>query len=180
MGIRTEASIEIGAPPEKVFEWITDRAKVTQWAGVDPDAMPADASELKVGYRSKGTMQAPDGPRETDWEVTAFDPPREFATRTTYAGGDQSSSYRLSADGDGTKVEVASDTDYAKMAMPAEAAAQIAKLAGPIQKMIEKMIHSQSESIESGEWDQNSMVEKGMKDATEQMLGKLKAAVESA
>ena len=88
MGIQTKEQIEINAPPATVFEWVSQRAKIAQWAGADPTYMPADNAELKTGYQGKGTLQAPDGQRDLEFEITAFDPPTVFSSKTTYLGGD--------------------------------------------------------------------------------------------
>lgn len=178
MGIKTEAEIEIEAPPEKVWEWITRRGRVAEWAGGDPDYMPTESSKLKAGYRGAGHFQTPDGPREIQFEVTAYEPPTTFAYRDTYDGGDQITTTTLEATGSGTRLRTSSDTDYAKMAMPAAAVSQLEKLPGPTRKMIETMIHATAKTIEAGGWDRNPMIRKGMKKATEQSLEKLKQLVE--
>ena len=179
MGIKTEAEIEIDAPPERVFEWITDRKKVAEWCGADPEYMPADRADLKVGYRGKGHFQAPDGPREIQFEVTAFEPPTTFAYRDTYDGGDQTTTTTLEASGSGTRLRTTSDTDYAKTAMPAAAVAQLDKVPGPMRKLIEKQIQMTAKAFEAGAFDKNPLMVKGMEKATEQGLEKLKKLVEA-
>jgi uncharacterized protein YndB with AHSA1/START domain len=180
VGIKTEAEIEIDASPEQVFAWVTEREKFAQWAGADPDYLPADPSELKQGYRATGHMQAPDGPRELQFEVTEWDPPSKFGFRDTYDGGDQTTTYSFEADRSGTKLHVSSDTDYAKMAMPAAASAQLEQLPEDQRSMIQKMIQQGQEQIAAGAYDDNPMVREGMQKATEQSLEKLKKLVEGA
>src|SRR4029078_6052809 len=64
MGIKTDASIQIDAPPETVFDWLTERDKLAEWTGVAPDYMPADVSELTAGLPGQGTLKAAHGPRK--------------------------------------------------------------------------------------------------------------------
>jgi len=179
MGIKTDASIEIDAPPETVFDWLTERDKLAEWTGVAPDYMPADVSELTAGFHGEGTLKAPDGPRKAQFDVTAYEPPTRFGFKVTYDGGDSITDYKLAPAGSGTKLEIESDTDYAKAAgIPDEAEAQIEKQPKWVQAMVHHQMHAMEHLLESGAMDRNPMVKKGMEDATEQMLGKLKELIE--
>src|SRR2546429_7155618 len=77
MPLETTRTIEIGAPPGEVFSWLIEPDKLKVWTDVE-SKFPADSSELHVGYKLDGAFQAPDGEREFELEVTAYDPPREF------------------------------------------------------------------------------------------------------
>jgi uncharacterized protein YndB with AHSA1/START domain len=180
VGIKTEAEIEIDAPPETVFDWLTERDKLAQWTGADPEYMPADVSELKAGFKGKGHMQAPDGPRSVEFEVTACDPPSRFELKSTYDGGGSLSTYTLAPDGSGTKLHVSADTDYAAMAMPKQAEEQMEKLPAPVRLMLHHQMHEFEHQFESGAWDANPQIKAGMEQATEQQLGRFKQLVEAA
>jgi uncharacterized protein YndB with AHSA1/START domain len=180
MGIKTDASIEIDAPPETVFDWLTERDKLAKWTGVAPDYMPADVSELTAGFHGKGTLKAPDGPRKAQFDVTDYEPPAKFGFKVTYEGGDSITDYRLTPTGSGTKLEIDADTDYARMGeLPEQAEQQIENQPAWVKAMIHHQMHAMQHMMESGAMDSNPMVKKGMEDATEQMLGKLKKLIES-
>src|SRR5262249_52430380 len=117
MGIKTNVTIDIAAPPEKVFEGLTSRERVAQWAGADPDYLPQDGSELHVGYTAKGTRTGPSGPVETDYQVTACEPPTLLTSCMHYAGGEAIETYTLAATATGTQLGVSADTNYAQMEM---------------------------------------------------------------
>jgi uncharacterized protein YndB with AHSA1/START domain len=178
MGIKTDVQIEINAPPTTVFEWVSQRAKVAQWAGADPTYMPSDNAELKMGYRGKGTMAAPDGQRELDFEVTSFDPPNVFSYTATYAGGDALTTYRLTPSGTGTTLDVASDTDYAKMAMPKEAEAQLQAVPKIFQAFVHHSLEKMEHQFESGSMDDNPQIKAAMEAAAKAALEKLKGFAE--
>ena len=112
MGMTTRASIDIDAPREEVFRWITEYDKLTTWMG-SAGAMPQDYSQLKVGFTAQGTMPVPGGERTNTLLVTAWDPPGTFACTITYAGGDSLSTYTLTDNGHGTHLELTGDTDWA-------------------------------------------------------------------
>jgi uncharacterized protein YndB with AHSA1/START domain len=178
MGIQTHEQIEINAPPATVFEWVSQRAKVAQWAGADPAYMPSDNAELKVGYQGKGTMAAPDGQRDLEFEITAFDPPNVFACKTTYAGGDALTTYRLTPSGTGTTLDVSNDTDYAKMAMPKAAEAQIEAVPKIFQMMVHHRLEKMEHDFASGSMDDNPQIKAAMEKAAHAALEKLKGFAE--
>jgi uncharacterized protein YndB with AHSA1/START domain len=178
MGIKTDVQIEINAPPATVFEWISQRAKVAQWAGADPTYMPTDNAELKAGYQGKGTMTAPDGQRDLAFQITAFDPPNVFSYTVTYEGGDALSTYKLTPSGTGTHLEVASDSDYAKMAMPKEAEAQLEGVPKIFQAYVHHKIEKMEHDFASGSMDDNPMIKGAMEKAAQATLEKLKGLAE--
>jgi uncharacterized protein YndB with AHSA1/START domain len=180
MGIKTQVEIDIAAPPEAVFQWLTQREKVAQWAGADPTYMPSDGSELTAGYRSRGTFHAPDGDREVDFEITAYEPPALFAYRNSYAGGDQTSTYRLNPAGAGTHLELSADTDYAQMgALPAAQQEQLAKLPAAMRALVQHNIERMEKQLEAHAFDDNPALTAAMAQQTKTMLEKLKQLVEA-
>jgi uncharacterized protein YndB with AHSA1/START domain len=180
MGIKTSGSIEVDAPPETVFQWITVRGKIAQWAGADPNYMPQDASELKAGYRGEGSMIAPDGPRKVEFEVTGCEPPTKFEYKASYPGGEGSFAYTLSPSGKGTLVETASDVDYAQMAaLPEQAEEQLQK-ASRLQRMFfHHQLHEMQEQYASGAMDDNPQVKGAMQAALQQQLSQMKMLAEA-
>jgi uncharacterized protein YndB with AHSA1/START domain len=178
MGIKTDVQIDINAPPATVFEWISQRAKVAQWAGADPTYMPTDNAELKMGYHGTGKMAAPDGQRDLDFDITAFDPPNAFSYKATYAGGDSLTTYKLTPSGTGTTLDVSSDTDYAKMAMPKEAEAQLEAVPKIFQAYMHHKIEKMEHDFASGSMDDNPQIKAAMETATKAALEKLKGLAE--
>lgn len=71
-----ETSLEIDAPPEAVWSFISDLSRTPEWVTFT-DEMLEVPNETEVGavYREYGGV----GPKkdESTWRVTAFDPPRE-------------------------------------------------------------------------------------------------------
>jgi uncharacterized protein YndB with AHSA1/START domain len=113
VNIAVSASVEINAPTGEVFEWLTDPAKMTAWAGFDQGWLPADSSELKVGYHGKASLPTPYGVGEAEVEVTAYDPPRRLELVETYSGGRSVAGYTLKESGSGTILQMESSTDAA-------------------------------------------------------------------
>jgi len=180
MGIKTSGSIEVDAPPATVFQCITDRGKIAQWAGANPDYMPEDASELKTGYRGEGSMAAPDGPRKVEFEVTGYEPPTKFDFRLRYPGGESSTAYTLSANGEGTRVEIAGDTDYAQMAaVPDEAEQQLEKASRLTRMFVHHELHEMEEKFASGAMDDDPQVKGAMEAAVKQQLSQMKTLAEA-
>jgi uncharacterized protein YndB with AHSA1/START domain len=180
MGIKTSASIEVDAPPETVFQWITVRGKIAQWAGADPNYMPQDASDLRSGYRAEGSMVAPDGPRKVEFEVTGYEPPTKFDYTARYAGGESTVAYTLSPSGKGTHLEIAADTDYAQMgAVPEQAEQQLQKAPRWQRMFFHHQLHKLEEQYASGAMDDNPQVKGAMEAAVQQQLSQLKTLAES-
>jgi uncharacterized protein YndB with AHSA1/START domain len=112
MPLSTTRTIEIGAPPDEVFTWLVEADKLKAWTD-STSQLPADSSELHVGWRTEGSFQAPDGQRTFEFEITAYEPPHELAYVDTYAGGKATASYRLTETTDGTRLDAAMSADTA-------------------------------------------------------------------
>jgi uncharacterized protein YndB with AHSA1/START domain len=116
MGVLTSGRVEIAAPASEVFDWLVDPVKLTAWLGA-ADGMPEDAAQVHVGWSN--TTDTPELGRVTV-EITGYDPPHVLEYRTTNAGGDSLTTYRL-VEGDGvTTVALEGDTDRARPAWDAE------------------------------------------------------------
>jgi uncharacterized protein YndB with AHSA1/START domain len=74
--VRFELDLEINAPPEEVFERLTDVARLPEWqisaTGVDVDGPVREGTQFRETRRFLG--------REfrTKMQVAAYDPPRRF------------------------------------------------------------------------------------------------------
>jgi uncharacterized protein YndB with AHSA1/START domain len=175
MGIATKASIVIDAPRDEVFRWITERDKLTTWMG-GAGAMPADSAELKVGFTAQGTMVAPGGERPTTLTVTAWDPPSTFGCTIVYPGGDSLSTYTLTSEGSGTRLELASDTDWAAVD---DSAADKALEGQPdwVHDLVEHQLENLKAKLLQGAFD--GTAQPGMQKSVEDSLAKLKTLVEA-
>ena len=111
------------------------------------------------------------------WRSPAYDPPREFAFRMTYDGGDSTSVYTLDENGGRTKLECRNDTDMAAPApIPEEIKKQIEN-APFIGKMIGKMNLGKLQEAMAKMAD-NPLVEAAMDKELDASLEKLKKLVE--
>lgn len=178
MGIKTGGEIEIAAAPETVWQWLVDRKKFAQWAGGDPTWMPEDPAQIVTGYQGAGTLRAPDGERPIEFTVTECEPCTRLAFKQTYAGGESTSAWELSGEGEGTRLSVEHETDYAQAAMPAEAKEQLETMPEYARKLVEEQMKAVTGDMAEGRWDENPLVKKPMQEACDQGLAKLKELAE--
>jgi uncharacterized protein YndB with AHSA1/START domain len=175
MGIETKAAIDIAAPREEVFRWVTERDKLTSWMG-GAGAMPEDPAQLAVGFTAAGTMPSPGGDRPTTLTVTAWNPPSTFGCTITYDGGDSISVYTLTETATGTRLELASDTDFARADLSGVEKA-IAGQTEAAQDMIEDQLERMQEQLAAGAFDAG--VQPQMQKSVEDSLAKLKGLIEA-
>ncbi|MEY2421099.1 MAG: hypothetical protein QOI95_1166 [Acidimicrobiaceae bacterium] len=105
-GTKGEASVHIDAPPEKVYELVTDVRRMGEWS---PECRQCEwldgATGPAVGARFKGSNRNGLIRWSTKPHVLVADEGREFAFATDVRGKDLTKwSYRFEPDGDGTKV----------------------------------------------------------------------------
>jgi uncharacterized protein YndB with AHSA1/START domain len=180
MAIETHAAIEIAAPPDEVFEWLTEPEKLKAWTGMDPKVMPANPSELKPGYRNKGQFQAPDGMREMEFEVTDYEPPRHFAFVETYKGGKSVVRYDVTESGSGSKVEMKACTDSAAPSteVPEQVKEQIEQLHGISRWLAKHQMKQVMEQVEHMNVEAMPQVKQAMQAQVDQEFQQLKNLVE--
>jgi uncharacterized protein YndB with AHSA1/START domain len=105
------ASVEIAAPPERVFRALTDPAEVVKWWG-SPDTYGVDefAADLRVGGRWHSRGHSADGkPFKTEGEFLELDPPRLIVQtwNPDWAPGTNTKlTYRLDPIAGGTRLTV--------------------------------------------------------------------------
>lgn len=176
MSLKTSAAVEIAAPPAEVFRWITEVDKLTTWMG-GAGAMPADSSQLKVGFTAQGTMPAPEGQRATTLTVTAWDPPASFGCTIAYPGGDSIALYTLAATPTGTRLELTGDTDWASMDRSA-LDREMDKQSQAVQDLVDDQVEAMMARFTSGAFDSGTQA--AMQKSVEDSLAKLKILIESA
>jgi uncharacterized protein YndB with AHSA1/START domain len=100
------ASVHVNAPPEKIYELITDVQRMGEWS---PECQRCEwldgATGPTVGARFKGSNRKGFVRWTTKPRVLVADEGREFAFATDVRGKDLTKwTYRFEPDGDGTKV----------------------------------------------------------------------------
>ncbi len=105
-GTRGEATVRVEAPPEKVYERVSDVTRMGEWS---PETTSADwvggATGAAVGAKFKGRNRNGLARWSTTPRVVAAEPGREFAFTTSWLGKDMTQwSYRMEPDGAGTRV----------------------------------------------------------------------------
>ncbi len=105
-GTRGEASRHITAPPEVIYDLVSDVTRMGQWS---PECIRCEwldgANSPTVGARFKGTSKRGIVRWSTTPRVVAADRGREFAFVTTHGGHDETRwTYRFGRDADGTTV----------------------------------------------------------------------------
>jgi uncharacterized protein YndB with AHSA1/START domain len=119
VGRRSEASVEIAAPPERVFEWLVDPERYARFTGMEPEWLPADRSALRKGYRGVEIEPLPNRtwnpkmePAPTEVEVMRYEPPFVFDSRFKHRFATTDSNYRLEATPTGTRIRLISSWRY--------------------------------------------------------------------
>ncbi|MBW3657050.1 MAG: SRPBCC family protein [Actinobacteria bacterium] len=84
---RIERSVTIDVPPERIFQELTSWDGLRRWSAITVDHTgPSRCSGVGDAFaqtiRLAGFLDL-----RTDWEVTAYDPPRSVAYRATGPGG---------------------------------------------------------------------------------------------
>jgi hypothetical protein len=105
-GTRGEATVRVEAPPEKVYERVSDVTRMGEWS---PETTSADwvggATGPAVGAKFKGRNRNGLARWSTTPRVVAAEPGREFAFTTSWLGKDMTQwTYRMEPDGPGTRV----------------------------------------------------------------------------
>jgi uncharacterized protein YndB with AHSA1/START domain len=83
---RIERSIEIDAPPKRVFEALAHWDGLAQWSTVT-DSHQGPERCTGVGDEFEQTIRVAGIGLETQWEVTRYEPPSTIAYRATGPGG---------------------------------------------------------------------------------------------
>jgi uncharacterized protein YndB with AHSA1/START domain len=101
------ATIDIDAPPEKVFDTMLDPARLNEWVSIHRKINDADDGKPHKGYEMEQTLCLRGANFKVKWKLTEFEP----GERATWEGRGPAHSYartayRLSSrDGDGTHFE---------------------------------------------------------------------------
>ena len=101
-------TITIRRSPEDVFAFVADGTTATQWRPGVTDIRLASGSGL--GARYEQGVKGPGGRRiAADYEITAWDPPRELAFAAVAGPVRPTGAYRLEAIPEGTRLTFSLD-----------------------------------------------------------------------
>jgi carbon monoxide dehydrogenase subunit G len=113
---KAASSVEVSAPPERVWEVISDLSTCDEWLVIHvgfPDGAP---ETLEEGTRYKQTVTLLGLSQDVSWTVDEVDPPRRLALKGKGpAGVKLRAAYRLEPAGDGTRV--AYDGEFGGLAL---------------------------------------------------------------
>lgn len=175
MGMQTTATVEIARPAADVFRWLVEPEKLLAWAG-SQGAMPDDPSLLKEGFEGTGALAGVAG-GESRLRIESWNPPLGFSSRSTYAGGDATTTYTLVESGGSTTLTVVSDTDWATPDLSA-AEQQVAAMGAEAVAAMRDAVVLMNQQVASGSYDGSTQAM--MQSALEQSLLKLKQLAEGA
>jgi uncharacterized protein YndB with AHSA1/START domain len=171
----TTGRVEIAAPASEVFGWLIDPVKLTAWLGAS-GGMPDDPAELHVGWSA--TSETAAGPVTV--EVTEYDPPTRLAYRSTYTGGDQLSTYRLTELEGMTTLTLEGDTDWGRPAGGFDAVLDSALDGQPedVRAAAAAQLDALEDRLQGGAFD--ALGQGQLQQAVDASLQKLKALIETA
>lgn len=101
-------SIDVKAPPEEVFAFISDIERHGEWSPQEFEAEHIGSAPIGVGtrYRTAGRKGTRKGVmRSTDVEVTEFVPPHRFGFAATEKAGTYRTTFAISSAGAGSHIE---------------------------------------------------------------------------
>ena len=106
MGTTGSATIHVEAPPEKVYDLVTDVTRMGEWSPETHTCVWLDgATGPTVGARFKGSNRNGFARWSTKPRVVAADEAREFAFTVDFVGKDTTKwTYRFEPDDEGTKL----------------------------------------------------------------------------
>jgi carbon monoxide dehydrogenase subunit G len=105
--VRVELTFEIARPPEEVFEYLTDLAKLPEWQASAVESRTDGG--LAEGALIKEKRSFLGREIDTEVEVERYEPPRRLTLRAIEAPLKLTIDHVLDEDGDGTKLHVTAD-----------------------------------------------------------------------
>jgi carbon monoxide dehydrogenase subunit G len=110
--MRIEQTFRVARPPEVVFDYLTDPARLAEWQTVKTSVEPLTDGPPGVGTRVRERMRGPAG-RELEQivEFTEFDRPRAFGTHIVEGPAPIDGRWTFAPDGDGTQVHFVAEGD---------------------------------------------------------------------
>lgn len=112
---RSEHTIEIQAPRDRVFAWLVEPELMLRWIGGLREFDPLDP-EPGVGARSRQVVELAGRRMEVESRITAFEPERLVAAALDGKGFHVDTRHELEDDGGGTLVRAAAHTRLSGLA----------------------------------------------------------------
>lgn len=75
------AAIEIARPPEEVFAYLGDLTKLGEWQTAIEQITVETEGPTRVGTRALERRRSPAGSQQYRYEITEYDPPRQYRFR---------------------------------------------------------------------------------------------------
>jgi uncharacterized protein YndB with AHSA1/START domain len=109
--ITTHVTVRIRRPVDEVFAFVTDPANFPRWAGsLVTTARQTSPGPMRAGATFHQTNKFLIRRFQTDFVVTAYEPPRRFEYRSTAGPIQFAGHYTFTSDGDGTRFTSVDDT----------------------------------------------------------------------
>jgi uncharacterized protein YndB with AHSA1/START domain len=109
--ITTRVTVRIQRPVDEVFAFVTDPGNFPRWAGaLVTAAQQTSPGPMRAGATFHQTNRFLIRRFQTDFVVTAYEPPRRFEYRSTAGPIQFTGHYTFAADGDGARFTSVDDT----------------------------------------------------------------------
>jgi uncharacterized protein YndB with AHSA1/START domain len=108
---RNEHSIDIDAPADRVFEYVSRPDLMKEWVGGLVEFRPIDAGPA-LGARGVQVVEMSRRNWELESEITRYQPPRALEARLTHKGFESTAAYELEEHDGRTHVRATLDTEY--------------------------------------------------------------------
>lgn len=113
--VRNEHAVEIQAPPEAVFPYLTEPRKLCRWVGGLKEFTPVGDGEAHVGARSRQQLRVAGRDWVFEGEVLGFEPGRKVVARLSGRGVEMTSTHALQATPAGTQLAVSVETEITRL-----------------------------------------------------------------
>ena len=141
--IKQDFSQEINAPVEKVFAYVTDFHKFTEWQDGIIEATPIPDGPTRLGTQFKTIRTMLGQKLEATGEVTEFEPNRKFAFKSTSGPIQFHLRQTYESISGGTKINIHIEVEAGGFFKLAEGA-----LAGNMKKMMESQVMKLKDILE--------------------------------
>jgi carbon monoxide dehydrogenase subunit G len=144
------ASIEIAAPPERVWETVMDPKCLEHWVTIHRRLVRADAGPVKIGYEMEQAIHLRGVTLDVHWELVECKPPR----RAVWEGRGPARSrahteYLLSDEGGRTRFDY--QNEFRAPLGPVGAIVSRALVGGIPQREANRTLQALKEKIEQGQ-----------------------------
>ena len=125
--MRIEETFHVAAPPEAVFDFMVDPARLATWQTSKTAVEPLTEGPPRLGFRVRERTKPP-GAKEFEQvvEFVEFDRPRRFAVHIVEGPYPVDGSWSLAPDGDGTRAHFVAEGELSG----------VIKLLGPLMSRV--------------------------------------------